>query len=293
MLLARFGPGRTIDPDKSTFDYELEAVVDGEREVRLDVTDSKGALYASFGRFGAREPDPADLARVRDALLALAEATTPADFEARFFEPSVRRYGCAGGAPWVGTKKHGGPSCQPIAGSAFDRARARDLVVIDVPALARAAAPPADDAVTDAEVEAYYARTATPGFPPLATIREHVVRAMLLERARAASPSSVEGRVESRAIARVVFDLAELALYDFVPLARAFTSPYPPDDLDATRGLRKLRRLRARVVDGALAAAAADPGLARELVADLDRCVALLAEAARARAPFRVARRVL
>lgn len=289
-LLASFGPGREIEPDTSTFDYELEAMVDGSREVRIDVTDSKGDLCASFGRFGANPPDQEIFGRVTDALLALFETTPPADFESKFFEYSVRRYGCTKGTPWVGTKKHGAPSCQPRPDSSFDRSHARDVVVIDAPALTGAAAA-SPGAVTDAEVEAYYARNAAPGMPPLSAIREHVVRAVLLERARTA-PASALAPIESRALARVIFDLAELALYDFIPLARAFTSPYP-EDLDAARGLRKLQGLRERIRDGALASATDDPALLSELVADVDRCIGLLTEAARARVPFRISRRVL
>ena len=291
VLLALFGPCSEVDPDKSTFDYELEAVVDDAREVRLHLTDSKGELCAWFGRFGVSAPDQAIFARVTDALLALFETTPPADYEAKFFHYSVRRYGCTQGTPWVGAKKNGTPSCLPRPGSSFERARARDVLVVDVPALTRTAAV-SSDTVTDAELAAYYALNTTPGMPPLAAIREHVVRAVLLERARAGS-APVEGPIESRALARVVFDVADLALYDFVPLAREFTSPYPPEDLDATRGLRKLQYLRERIREGAPESAARDPALRHDLVEDIDRCIRLLTEAARARLPFRISRRVL
>lgn len=273
VLIALFGDSPASDPDATTFEYELEAIVDGTREVRLVIADAKSEVGGAFGRFGVDVPDPALFARVTDALLDLCETTAPADYESKFYEYATQRYGCSKGAAWVGTKKNGVYSCQPRPGAPFyEHASMRHAFVLDIPDLARDAN---GESVSDAEVEAYYAKHATPGMPPLASIREHVMRAILAERAPAPSLP-----FESRAIATSIFDLADKAIYDFVPLAREFTSPYPPEPLDAKRGLRKFRKLRA---------ATSEP----ELGADLDTCILHLDRAAVAGVPFRIKRRAL
>src|SRR5262249_7560230 len=108
--------------------------------------------------------------------------------------------------------------------------------------------------VAEEELEGYYSLHAPPGSPPLEAIRDHVRKAIVVARHQSDAP----GEVRSRAIAEVIDDLGNMAVFDFVPLGAPDRSPYPPAWLDARRGLAKMRSLLARV-RGVLAGEAREP----------------------------------
>lgn len=150
LLQARFGaPSSQGDEYKSTFEYVLRVNLDDARPVHVLIHDSKGELRCATG--DALVPDERREQAIR-ALRRQLAGISPADYQARFLHHDLdTQYGCHHGAPFV-----------------LDFGPARLEVE---PAVMPERTP------TDAELEAFYARTAPPGSPPLGSIREHVIAA--------------------------------------------------------------------------------------------------------------------
>jgi hypothetical protein len=176
-LTALFGPIADHDSScKSTFDIELRATVDGQREVRLIIGDRKGELGAGFGRFGAARHDPSPFSRVREALLHVLEHTPPADYASKFTEHSFHAYGVRRGIPWVGTSKKGRVDCHPRPGSILAM-RARGPLVLELEGAREAGVARSDAAaayataraaaIGEAELRAYYDAHVPAGGTPL------------------------------------------------------------------------------------------------------------------------------
>lgn len=151
LLQTHFGaPSNTADEYKGTFEYQLCVHLE-QGPVHVHIGDDKGWLHCGTPELALR---PENRDRALRAIRHQLQGIVPVDYEDRFLhhdEGYAPRYGCHHGAPYV--LEHG-----PIR---FEVE----------PVTARAIVP------GDAELEAFYARTAPPGSPPLASIRDHVLAA--------------------------------------------------------------------------------------------------------------------